>query len=87
MNLMKTSEILYCEADNGFHLVNGNSKNNVKALVNSNDTSSSSGNYSSLILLSTDNRMDSYEQIVTLEQCSNAYFAGYLDKKCVDKLV
>lgn len=61
MNLMKTSEISNCEADNDFHLVDGNSKDNVNALVNSNGTSSSSsssGSFTLLILLSTDGRMD-----------------------------
>jgi len=85
MNLMKPSVLSNCEADDDFHLMN-DSLNNDK-LVNLKDNENDSSSIDSFSSLSTndDSQNNDEPANVTLEQCSNTYFGGYLGKKCVDK--
>jgi len=83
MNLMKPPEQSNCEPDDDFNLI---CKKNID-LEDGNDSCSSNcsnlslSSLSSIEVISEENDPPN----VTLEDCCNAYFAGYLGKKCVDK--
>lgn len=84
MNLMKPPDQSNCEPDGDLNLMY---KTNIN-LEDGNDSCSSS--CSSNLSLSSLSSIEVFSEEndppnVTLEDCSNAYFAGYLGKKCVDK--
>jgi len=83
MNLMKPPEQSNCEPDDDLNLMCDKNIN----LKDDNDSSSSSCSDLSLSSLSSIEVLNEENDPpnVTLEDCSNAYFAGYLGKKCVDK--
>lgn len=82
-SLIEPSELSNCEPDYDFHLFRRDNNDDGKE-CKSDESSSSS--YSSLSVSSIDQEPseEHYSQ-VTLEHCSNSYFAGYLSKKCYDK--
>jgi hypothetical protein len=79
---MKPSTLSNCEPDNDVQLMCETNNN-----FESDDECSSSNN--SPLSISSLSSIEVFpledEPIVTLEDCSNAYFSGYLGKKCVDK--
>lgn len=87
MNLMKPSIFSNCEADADTHLLNNDDDLNEAAIeiedLNESSDSSSSVSLSSMSF--TEESDDGFKTNVTLEQCSNTYFSGYLGKKCVEK--
>lgn len=83
-SLMKPSSLSNCEPDDDFHLFSGENNDSTSNDIMSEGSTSSS--HSLLSLSSIDEvPLEEYQNQVTLEHCSNSYFAGYLCKKCYDK--
>lgn len=88
---MRPSIFSNCEEDADTHLLNNDNldeatKHNIEDFNESLDSSSSSVSSVSLSSMSfPEESVDDYTPSVTLEQCSNTYFSGYLGKKCVEK--
>lgn len=86
-SLMKPSSLSNCEPDDDFHLFSNNKHESATNDLMNEDSSAS--NYSSLSLSSLSSidqePLEEHQPQVTLENCSNSYFAGYLSKKCYDK--
>lgn len=81
-SLMEPSSLSNCEPDDDCHLFSGGNNSIDNDLLGEESSSSS---YSSLSLSSMESIGEELQSQVTLEHCSNSYFAGYLSKKCFDK--
>lgn len=86
-NLMKSTDLSNCETDYDYNLFDPSLQN-----MNSTITSNipiNSVDFDSFISNSSEDSNIEYndynEQKITLEYCSNTYFAGYLAKKCIDQ--
>lgn len=88
MSLMKPSSYSNCESDSDIHLMT-NEDNTSKTIYDeeSSDflTVSISSSYDSL--LNVDMPLEEREPEITLKNCSNTYFSGYLAMKCVVKFL
>lgn len=87
---MRPSIFSNCEEDADTHLLNNDNrdeaaKHNIEDFNESSDSSSSVSSVSLSYTPITGESDIGYTPIVTLEQCSNTYFSGYLGKKCVEK--
>lgn len=82
-SLMQPSSLSNCEPDDDIHLFNSDTNDLSGNQFEGEESSSSS--YSSLSLSSIDQELEELHCQITLEHCSNSYFAGYLSKKCYDK--
>lgn len=83
MSLMKPSSSSNCEPDDDIYLMTHSVNNDIQIDGHSSESTISSNE-------SSDSwRMESIqlekEAVVTLENCSNTYFAGYLAMKCIFK--
>jgi len=88
-NLMKSTDLSNCETNYEYNLFD-NSSSQSTTISNTCDNSNDSDSCKSLS--DNDGYDDEYkninnddEQYITLESCSNTYFAGYLAKKCMDQ--
>lgn len=87
-NLMKSTELSNCENDFDYNLFDTELHNQITTYTDMNLINSDSDTFIS----SSDESSTKYtelpvalDQNITLEICSNTYFAGYLAKKCVDQ--
>ncbi|KAL4096889.1 hypothetical protein QTP88_021764 [Uroleucon formosanum] len=90
INLMRPSIFSNCEEDTDIHLLNNDNhddaaKHNIEDFNEISDSSSSVSSASLSSTPITEERETGYSSSMTLEQCSNTYFSGYLGKKCVEK--
>lgn len=79
---MNPSSYSNCEPDEGIHLMTNLENYDMKTVDEESSVSSKS---SFLSTLSIDIPMEEQEADITLENCSNSYFSGYLAMKCVSK--
>jgi len=83
---MKPSLFSNCEADVDTCLFNNDNCNEAaKHIEDLNESSDSSSSVSLSSISVTEESDNDFTPNVTLEQCSNTYFSGYLGKKCVEK--
>lgn len=87
---MGPSILSNCEEDTDIYLLNNDNhddaaKHNIEDFNEISDSSSSVSSASLSSTPITEERETGYSSSMTLEQCSNTYFSGYLGKKCVEK--
>jgi len=87
---MRPSIFSNCEKVADTYLLNNDNRDEAvkHSIEEFNESSDSSSSVSSVSLSSTPITGESeigYIPSVTLEQCSNTYFSGYLGEKCVEK--
>ncbi|KAL4126560.1 hypothetical protein QTP88_010781 [Uroleucon formosanum] len=87
-NLMKATDSSNCENDFDYNLFDPNSQNTLSTPHTDTETlveSVSDSFISSDEEGTFDQCLSNNEETITLETCSNTYFAGYLAKKCIDQ--
>jgi len=80
---MKPSSSSNCEPDDDIHLMTHSVNNDVQIDEDSSESTISSNESSDSWRLESIQLEN--EAVVTLENCSNTYFAGYLAMKCILK--
>ncbi|KAL4119563.1 hypothetical protein QTP88_012368 [Uroleucon formosanum] len=85
---MKATNSSNCENDFDYNLFDPNSQNALSTSYT--DTETLVESVSDSFIYSEeegtfDQCLSNNEETITLETCSNAYFAGYLAKKCIDQ--
>jgi len=85
-NLFKASELSNCESDMDSNLLAPTSNSDTLLnLVNESDSDyTSTLNVDDEPFTNTDDNLEEEDCEISLEMCSNAYFAGYLGKSCFD---
>lgn len=84
---MQPTTLSNCEPDDDIHLLSGDDGLSKKPTIEDelNSSSCSSLSLSSMDDLIYEQCEPGYEPQISLENCSNSYFAGYLAKKCTEK--
>lgn len=84
---MQPTALSNCEPDDDIHFLSIDDGLSKKATIEEdlNSSSCSSLSLSSIDDLKYEQCEPGYKTQITLENCSNNYFAGYLTKKCTEK--